>query len=305
MAHMPQRMKSIRIPMKKVLFTILFAGTAIYAQSQTTPAKFLYQPRWLPGKSVRIEVEHESSGTTHLIGNTSAYRAQLNLTSDSFRSKVFSRYHWVILPGKTEPGMKPAFDCMVTEDSLAYFQNGALFPLRSEKLLPVQFSAIPQDGFGGMQIARFTPMPEVAFNALVNTRMTAQQEMNVVNMLFPGPLYLRQNDPTDVIEVKMARVLPSDSSTLHTVNYSLIKVADGIAEIAVQVRTMRFPEAADVNGYRSQSDGEGILRYDIQSAFPVSLTYTTRTSADALLSEGLTMKETSTETTRVKVVNLR
>lgn len=290
--------------MHKILFTILFAGTCISAQAQTPPSKFLYQPHWSHG-GVRIEVEHESSGTTQLVGNTSAYRAQLNLTSDSFHSKVYSRYHWSIIPWKAASAIKPAVDCKVTEDSLAYFRNGALFPLRSEKLVPVRFSAIPQDGFGGMQIARFVPMPELSLNALVNARMTAQQEMNVVNMLFPGPLDLGQNDPTDVVEVMMARVLPSDSSTLHAVTYRVIKIEDGIAFIAVQVRTMRFPVAGDVNGYRSQSDGEGILRYDIESAFPVSLTYNTRTSADALLSEGLTMQETSTETTRVKVVNLR
>jgi hypothetical protein len=152
-----------------------------------------------------------------------------------------------------------------------------------------------------MQIEKFAPMPDVPFQTLVNSRLAAQQELNVVNMLFPGPIQLNPADPHDVIDIELSRTLASDSLQQHMIQYGLLRIVDGIAEISLNISMMKFPEPGDVNGHISQTKGRGILRYDVKAAFPVSLSYTTRSTSTATMGENLHMEDTWTATTRVTV----
>jgi hypothetical protein len=250
---------------------------------------------------VRIEIQEQTAGSTRFIGNTAEVAQQISLEGDSFRSRLNSNYRWSVMPTGTNAAGRPTFNFLGNRDSLKYYRNGAPFPLPATDLVPIQFSASAPGGYGGMQIEKFAPMPDVPFQTLVNSRLAAQQELNVVNMLFPGPIQLNPADPHDVIDIELSRTLASDSLQQHVIQYCLLRIVDGIAEISLNISMMKFPEPGDVNGHISQTKGRGILRYDVKAAFPVSLSYTTRSTSTATMGENLHMEDTWTATTRVTV----
>lgn len=269
--------------------------------AQTGSQQFVYEAKWQPGREVRIEIQQESGGTTRFIGDNSSVLQQMNLEADSFRSTLRSNYRWSVMPTGTNAAGRPTFNLLGNRDSLMYYRNGAPFPLPATDLVPIQISAIAKDVNGGVQIEKFAPMPDVPFQTLVNSRLAAQQELNVVNMLFPGPMQLNPADPQDVMDIELTRTLASDSSQQHVIQYSLLRIVDGIAEFSLDISMMKFPEPGDVNGHISQTQGRGILRYDVKAAFPVSLSYTTRSTSSAVMGENLQMEDTWTATTRVTV----
>jgi hypothetical protein len=281
-----------------LLANILCLGNA-YAQ--TGSQQFVYETRWQPGHEVRIEIQEQTAGSTRFIGNTAEVAQQISLEGDSFRSRLNSNYRWSVMPTGTNAAGRPTFNFLGNRDSLKYYRNGAPFPLPATDLVPIQFSASAPGGYGGMQIEKFAPMPDVPFQTLVNSRLAAQQELNVVNMLFPGPIQLNPADPHDVIDIELSRTLASDSLQQHMIQYGLLRIVDGIAEISLNISMMKFPEPGDVNGHISQTKGRGILRYDVKAAFPVSLSYTTRSTSTATMGENLHMEDTWTATTRVTV----
>ena len=281
-----------------LLTCILCLGNA-YAQ--TGSQQLVYEAKWQPGREVRIEIQEESSGTTRFIGNTAEVAQHISLEGDSFRSRLNSNYRWSVMPTGTNDAGQQTFNLLGNRDSLKYYRNGAPFPLPATALVPIQFSAGAPGAYGGMQIEQFAPMPDVPFQTLVNSRLAAQQELNVVNMLFPGPIQLNPADPNDVIDVELTRTLASDSSQQHVIQYSLLRIVDGIAETSLNISMMKFPEPGDVNGHISQTKGRGILRYDVKAAFPVSLSYTTRSTSPATMGENLRMEDTWTATTRVTI----
>lgn len=280
-----------------VCFANAFAQTGIKNGRQ----QFVYELKWQPGREVRIEIQEESSGTTRFIGKTAEMAQQMNLEGDSFRSKLNSIYRWSVMPTGTNTAGRPTFNFLGNRDSLRYYRNGAPFPLPATDLVPIQFSASAKREHGGVQIEQFSSMPDVPFQTLVNSRLAAQQELNVVNMLFPGPIKLNSADPNDVIDVELSRTLASDSSQQVVIQYGLLRIVDGIAEISLNISMMKFPEPGDVNGHIGQTKGRGILRYDVKSAFPVSLSYTTRSTSTATMGENLRMEDTWTATTRVTI----
>jgi hypothetical protein len=281
-----------------LLANILCLGNA-YAQ--TGSQQFVYETRWQPGHEVRIEIQEQTAGSTRFIGNTAEVAQQISLEGDSFRSRLNSNYRWSVMPTGTNAAGRPTFNFLGNRDSLKYYRNGAPFPLPATDLVPIQVSASAPGGYGGMQIEKFAPMPDVPFQTLVNSRLAAQQELNVVNMLFPGPIQLNPADPHDVIDIELSRTLASDSLQQHMIQYGLLRIVDGIAEISLNISMMKFPEPGDVNGHISQTKGRGILRYDVKAAFPVSLSYTTRSTSTATMGENLHMEDTWTATTRVTV----
>jgi len=281
-----------------LLANILCLGNA-YAQ--TGSQQFVYETRWQPGHEVRIEIQEQTAGSTRFIGNTAEVAQQISLEGDSFRSRLNSNYRWSVMPTGTNAAGRPTFNFLGNRDSLKYYRNGAPFPLPATDLVPIQFSSSAPGGYGGMQIEKFAPMPDVPFQTLVNSRLAAQQELNVVNMLFPGPIQLNPADPHDVIDIELSRTLASDSLQQHMIQYGLLRIVDGIAEISLNISMMKFPEPGDVNGHISQTKGRGILRYDVKAAFPVSLSYTTRSTSTATMGENLHMEDTWTATTRVTV----
>ncbi len=281
-----------------LLANILCLGNA-YAQ--TGSQQFVYETRWQPGHEVRIEIQEQTAGSTRFIGNTAEVAQQISLEGDSFRSRLNSNYRWSVMPTGTNAAGRPTFNFLGNRDSLKYYRNGAPFPLPATDLVPIQFSASAPGGFGGVQIEKFAPMPDVPFQTLVNSRLAAKQELNVVNMLFPGPIQLNPADPQDVMDIELSRTLASDSSQQVVIQYGLLRIVDGIAEISLDISMMKFPEPGDVNGHISQTKGRGILRYDVKAAFPVSLSYTTRSISTATMGENLRMEDTWTATTRVMV----
>ncbi len=269
--------------------------------AQTGSQQFVYEVKWQPGREVRIEIQQESAGTTRFIGDNSSVLQQMNLEADSFRSTLRSNYRWSVMPTGTNAAGRPTFNLLGNRDSLMYYRNRSPFPLPATDLVPIQISAIAKDVNGGVQIEKFAPMPDVPFQTLVNSRLAAQQELNVVNMLFPGPMQLNPADPNDVIDIELTRTLASDSSQQHVIQYSLLRILDGIAEISLNISMMKFPEPGEVNGHISQTKGRGILRYDVKAAFPVSLSYTTCSTSTATMGENLRMDDTWTATTRVTI----
>ena len=281
-----------------LLTGVLCLGNAF---AQTGSQQFVYEAKWQPGREVRIEIQEETAGSTRFIGNTAEVAQHISLEGDSFRSRLNSNYRWSLMPTGTNDAGQQTFNLLGNRDSLKYYRNGAPFPLPATDLVPIQFSASAPGGFGGVQIEKFAPMPDVPFQTLVNSRLAAQQELNVVNMLFPGPIQLNPADPNDVIDVELTRTLASDSSQQHVIQYSLLRIVDGIAEISLNISMMKFPEPGDVNGHIYQTKGRGILRYDVKAAFPVSLSYTTRSFSTATMGENLHMEDTWTARTRVTI----
>jgi hypothetical protein len=281
------------------LLTCILCFSSSYAQP--TGQQFVYETRWQPGREVRIEIQQETAGTTRFIGNTAEVAQQLNLEEDSFRSRLNSNYRWSVMPTGTSSAGRPTFNFLGNRDSLKYYRNGAPFPLPATELVPIQFSAMAKREYGGVQIDKFSPMPDVPIQTLVNSQLAAQQELNVVNMLFPGPIKLNPSDPNDVVEIELSRTLALDSLQQHVIQYGLLRIVDGIAEISLDISIMKFPEPDDVNGHISQTKGRGILRYDVNAAFPVSLSYTTRTTSSAVMGENLRMEDTWIATTQVLI----
>jgi hypothetical protein len=271
------------------------------AYAQTGSPQFVYETKWQPGREVRIEIQQVTAGTTRFIGNTDNIAQQINLEADSFRSNLRSNYRWSVMPTGLSSTGRPTFNFLGNRDSLLYYRNGVLFPLPATELVPIQFSAVANDLYGGVQIEKFTPMPDVPFQTLMNSRITAQQELNVVNMLFPGPFHVNREDPWDVIDIELSRTLASDSTQKHVIQYRVVQIVNDIAEIAIDILIMQFQEPDNMTGYISNTKGSGILRYDMKAAFPISLSYTTHATSSAVMGENLSMEDTWTSTTHVAI----